>query len=96
MACLVLDEAAVSTLANVPHFEDLEEHDRFLKNKVVLKVVDRFWQRPPPGALVYEEYRGLVDCSIGRLPLLYHELTSYSGTGAVEQFYDHQRLGLWG
>ncbi|CEJ54513.1 hypothetical protein PMG11_00822 [Penicillium brasilianum] len=95
LACLVLDGAAVSMLANPPLLENLEEHDRFLIDKVVLKVVDRFWQRPPPIVLTAEEYRGVVDCSIGRLPLLYHELTSDSGTGAVETFYEHQRLGLW-
>jgi hypothetical protein len=95
LACLVLDGAAVSMLANVPPFENLEEHDRFLNNKVVLKVIDSFWQRPPPIVLTDEEYRGVVDCSIGRLPLLYYELKSDSGTGAVETFYEHQRLGLW-
>lgn len=102
MACLVLDEAAVSMLVNVPQFEDLkeqyrsEEQERFNTTKVVLKVVDRFWERPPPDTLVCENHRGVVDCSIGRLPLLYHELTAYSGTGAVEEFYEHQRLGLFG
>lgn len=95
MACLVLDEAAVSTLANVPHFEDQKDHDRFLINMVILKIVDRFWQRPPPVVLSTEDYRGVADCSIGRLPLLYHEITSYSGWHAVEQFWDYQRLGLW-
>lgn len=102
MACLVLDERAVSMLANVPQFEDLEERysaeeqERFLTTKVVLKVIDRFWERPPPITLVHDDYRGVVDCSIGRLALLYRELTAHSGTGAVEEFYEHQRLGLFG
>lgn len=94
-ACLVLDGATVSMLANVPPFENLEEHDRFLINNVALKVIDRFWERPPPVVLSAEEYRGVVDCSIGRIPLLYHEITSYSSGDAVETFYEHQRLGLW-
>lgn len=102
MACLVLDEQAVSMLVNVPQFEDLEgryrteEQERFLTTKVVLKVIDRFWDRPPTGTLVHEDYRGVVDCPIGQLALLYRELTANSGTGAVEEFYEHQRVGLFG
>lgn len=102
MACLVLDERAESMLVNVPQFEDLEEQyraeeqERYLTTKVVLKVIDRFWERPPTGTLVHEDYRGVVDCPIGRLALLYGELIANSGTGAVEEFYEHQRLGLFG
>lgn len=102
MACLVLDERAVSMLANVPQFEDLEERyraeeqERFLTTKVVLKVIDRFWERPPTGTLVHGDYRGVVDCPIGQLSLFYRELTANSGTGAVEEFYEHQCLGLFG
>lgn len=101
MACLVLDERAVSMLVNVPRFEDLEdryraeEQERFLATRVVLKVIDRFWERPPLATLVHEDYRGVVDCPIGRLALLYRELTANSGTGAVEEFYEHQCLGLF-
>jgi hypothetical protein len=101
MACLVLDERAILMLVNVPQFEDLEERyraeeqERFLTTKVVLKVIDRFWERAHPGTLVHDDYRGVVDCPIGQLALLYHELTANSGTGAVEEFYEHQRLGLF-
>ena len=71
IACLVLDERAVSMLVNVPQFEDLEERyraeeqERFLTTKVVLKVIDRFWERPATGALVHGDYRGVVDWTAG-------------------------------
>lgn len=84
VACLVLDEATISMLANLSFPED-PMNDCKAFNKMTIKVVDIWWQHSSahPGS----SYRGVGDCPIVSLDRLYLMLMSGGNSGAMEDLH---------
>ncbi|KAJ5404502.1 hypothetical protein N7509_004373 [Penicillium cosmopolitanum] len=95
MVCFVLDEMAITMLANLEFGEEDTMRDyKAFKGKNV-KVVDLFWVRQPtewPDSVVpnARPYRGADECPIVFLRYLYRRLTKETWGGTLEDLFPLQ------
>lgn len=87
VVCFVLDEDAISMLANLslPEVDNnpVQFYRRF--ETATVKVVDGSWDRSKANS--WSSYRGIGHCSILSLPRLYSFLTLMSGTQGMEDLH---------